>query len=122
MRFDFDCVFYYVSDLDKAVRFYQDVLGLKVTSRDFVTRFEVGGILFELVPTTDKKKLQGSGNARLCLAVDDINAAIAELRKKGVETTEAQSKQNGLLASFSDTDGNEICLWQATAGMRRAAG
>ena len=37
--FRFDCVFYYVFDLDRAVRFYQEVLGLKLTSRDFVARF-----------------------------------------------------------------------------------
>ncbi len=112
MRFGFDCVFYYVSDLDRAVRFYQDVLGLKVTSHDFVTRFEIGGILFELVPTTDKRKLQGSGNARLALAVDDISAAVADLAKKGVVATEVEDKQTGLLSFFTDPDGNEICLWQ----------
>ena len=112
MRFNFDCVFYYVSDLDRAVRFYQDVLGLKVTSHDFVTRFEIGGVLFELVPTTDKAKLRGGGNARLSLAVDDISVAVAALKKKGVKATKVEDKQTGLLSFFTDPDGNEICLWQ----------
>jgi len=115
MRYGFDCVFYYVSDVDRSVRFYQEVLGLKVTSQDFVTRFEVGGVLFELVPTTDRGKLQGGGNARLCLAVDDMAEAIADLKKKGVKTAEVQKKHNGLLSSFTDPDGNEICLWQDAA-------
>lgn len=112
MRYGFDCVFYYVSDLDRAVRFYQDVLGFKVVSHDFVTRLEVGGVRFELVPTTDPAKLRGGGNARLSLAVDDMNAAIAELRKKGLTPAEVQDKHTGLLSFFADPDGNEICLWQ----------
>ena len=115
MRFGFDSVFYYVSDLDRAVRFYQDVLGFKVTSHDFVTRFDVGGILFELVPTADAKRYQGGGNARLCLSTPDIDAAVTELRKKGVKASDVQPKQNGFLASFPDPDGNEICLWQDKA-------
>ncbi len=113
MRFGFDCVFYYVSDLDRAVRFYRDVLGLKATSRDFVARFQVGGVLFELVPTTDKAKIQGSGNARLCLSVDNMDSAVAALADKGISVGEILKKPNGLLSSFTDPDGNEICLWQA---------
>ena len=112
MRFAFDCIFCHVSDLDRAVRFYQDVLGLKLTSRDFVARFGVDGVLFELVPSSDEEKLQGNGNARLCFAVDDIHAAVAGLRAKGVPTSDVQPKEGGLLASFTDPDGNELCLWQ----------
>jgi catechol 2,3-dioxygenase-like lactoylglutathione lyase family enzyme len=115
MRFGFDCVFYYVSDLDRAVRFYHDVLGLEVTSRDFVTRFQIGGALFELVPTTDTNKIRGGGNARLCLSTSDIKTAVADLRSKGVQASDVQPKPNGLLASFPDPDGNEICLWQDKA-------
>jgi catechol 2,3-dioxygenase-like lactoylglutathione lyase family enzyme len=112
MRFNFDCVFYYVSDLDRAVRFYQDVLGLRLTSRDFVARFDADGVLFELVPLSESRKLEGTGNARLCFAVDDIRAALADLRSKGVPTSDVQPKEGGLLATFADPDGNELCLWQ----------
>jgi hypothetical protein len=34
--FRFDCVFYYVSDLDRAIRFYTTVLGFELSSRDVV--------------------------------------------------------------------------------------
>jgi catechol 2,3-dioxygenase-like lactoylglutathione lyase family enzyme len=114
MKFNFDAVFYYVSDLDRAVQFCADVLGMELHSRDFVARFHIGDVLFELVPTRDKSKLQGNGNGRLCLQVDDIRAAIAELRAKGVPTEDAEMKDNGILSSFRDPDGNEICLWQYT--------
>ncbi|MGZ6970329.1 MAG: VOC family protein [Thermoanaerobaculia bacterium] len=29
----FDCFFYYVSDLDRSIRFFSDVLGLSLSSR-----------------------------------------------------------------------------------------
>jgi catechol 2,3-dioxygenase-like lactoylglutathione lyase family enzyme len=112
VKFAFDAVFYYTSDLERSARFYVDVLGFKLVSRDVVARFDVDGVLFELVPTRDESKLRGAGNARLCLQVDDINEALKDLDGKQVQTTKPQPKQGGLLASFRDPDGNEICLWQ----------
>lgn len=52
--FRFDCVFCYVSDLDCAVAFCLDVLGLQLSSRDTVARFLVDAVLFELVPPGDR--------------------------------------------------------------------
>ncbi len=112
MKFHFDCVFYYVTDLKRAVTFYSDILSLKLTSQDVVARFDKDGVLFELVPTADKIKLQGGGNARLCLKVDNIHQALDELQKKGIHTSQVQDVDNGMLASFKDPDGNEIYLWQ----------
>jgi len=112
MKFKFDSVFYYVSDLECAVRFYRDVLGFKLHSRDYVARFYLGDVLLELVPTSDTGKLQGKGNARLCLEVDNIRGSISELHAKGVPVQDAERKENGALTSFFDPDGNEVCLWQ----------
>ncbi len=110
VNYQFDCVFYYVSDLEAAVRFYKDVLGLKLVSTDAVARFDLGGMLFELVPG----KVGRDGNARLCLRVDDLNAARTDLEGKGVQVSVAEDKGNGKLALFRDPDGNEIALWQYT--------
>ena len=49
--FRFDCIFYYVRDLDRAIAFYATVLGFRLSSRDAVARFNVDGVRFELVPT-----------------------------------------------------------------------
>ena len=62
-----------------AISFYSDVLGFRLTSRDVVARFDVDGVLFELIPSRDKKELRGGGNARLCLKVDDITQAVEYL-------------------------------------------
>ena len=110
--FHFDCIFYYVSDLDRSVEFYRDVLGFKLTSRDMVARFDVEGTLFELVPSADLKHFRGNGNARLALRVDDMESATQTLRAKGVSTVPVEDKGSGLLSFFRDPDGNEICLWQ----------
>jgi catechol 2,3-dioxygenase-like lactoylglutathione lyase family enzyme len=111
-KFHFDCVFYYVSDLERAISFYSDVLGLRLTSRDVVARFDIDGVLFELVPGRDKRKLKGDGNARLCLKVEDISQAAKYLKMKGANVCEIQKVENGKLASLQDPDGNKICLWQ----------
>jgi len=112
MTFHFDCIFYYVSDLERAIRFYTDVLGFKCLSRDVVARFDVDNVLFEVVPSATKKSSPRTGNARLCLRVDSIEEALQALESKGVHTNPAQRKGKGMLGSFEDPDGNEICLWQ----------
>ncbi|MGA2239392.1 MAG: VOC family protein [Candidatus Bathyarchaeia archaeon] len=112
MRFHFDCVFYYVSDMERAISFYSEVLGLRLTSRDVVARFDIDGVLFELVPSLNKRNTKGGDNARLCLKVEDINQAVEYLKTKRTHAGEIQKVENGKLTSFEDPDGNEICLWQ----------
>jgi catechol 2,3-dioxygenase-like lactoylglutathione lyase family enzyme len=111
-KFHFDCVFHYVSNLEGAISFYSEVLGLRLVSRDVVARFDIDGVLFELVPSRDRRELRGDRNARLCLKVDNISQAVEYLKTKRVRASEIQKVENGKLASFEDPDGNQICLWQ----------
>ncbi|HVO64380.1 MAG TPA: VOC family protein [Terriglobales bacterium] len=114
LKLSFDAVFYYVRDLERAMAFYREKLGLPLVSRDYVARFDVDGVLFELVPTPKNEPPSGSGNARLCFQVQDIHEAIAQLKRNGVETSDVKAKPGGLLGFFRDPDGNELCLWQYT--------
>ena len=98
--------------MDRAISFYSDVLGLRLSSRDVVARFDIDGVMFELVPSRDKPKLEGKGNSHLCLKVDDINQAAEYLKMNAVQAGEIEKVENGKLAYFRDPDGNEICLWQ----------
>ena len=84
-----------------------------------MARFDIDGVLFELVPSRDKKR-RGDGNARLCLKVDDISQAVEYLKTKGIHACQIQKVENGKLASFEDPDGNEIHLWQYDFGHNRA--
>lgn len=112
MKLHFDCVFYYVSDLKRSVRFYRDVLGFDLTSQDVVARFHIDGVMFEIVPAPNGTLPLNGGNARLCLLADNVDEALKELRAKGVRTGRAEAKANGVLGTFEDPDGNEICLWE----------
>ena len=60
--------------------FYSNVLGLTLSSRDAVARFHIDGVPVELAPPTDGAFLTGQGNARLCLAVDNLSQAVAVLQ------------------------------------------
>lgn len=113
MEARFDCIFYYVGDLDRAIAFYTAVLGFRLASRDAVARFRVDGVLFELVPTDDPALLTGRGNARLTLKADDIEATWRELRAQGVRTSDVRAVANGLVGALYDPDGNEVCVWQS---------
>jgi len=89
------------------------VLGFRLTSRDYVARFDVDGVLFELVPNPPGNVLPGTGNARLSLGVSDITQATRDLQSLGVTTTAVRQEPGGLLSYFHDPDGNELCLWQS---------
>lgn len=110
----FDAVFYYVTDMEKSITFYRDVMGMHLTSHDYVARFDIDGVLFELVPNAPGNALEGSGNARLSLGVKDIHEATRALQAKGVSTTPIKDEPGGLLSFFQDPNGNELCLWQTT--------
>lgn len=69
----------HADDLDRAVLFYQDVLGL-----DLVARFDPPGLAFFDLGDTRLLLEAGAPSAVLYLAVDDVVAATDELRAKGV--------------------------------------
>jgi catechol 2,3-dioxygenase-like lactoylglutathione lyase family enzyme len=112
LKLSFDAVFYYVRDIDQSIEFYRHTLGLKRVSHDFVARFDVDGVLFELVPSPHGQPISGTGNARLCLQVNDIRETMRQLNERAVETREVKPEPGGLLSLFHDPDGNELCLWQ----------
>jgi len=114
LKLSFDAVYYHVGDMEKAVAFYRDTLGFRLTSRDYVARFDIDGVLFELVPNSPGNVLPGTGNARLSLGVKDIQQATRELNARGVATTPVKQETGGLLSFFRDPDGNELCLWQSS--------
>jgi catechol 2,3-dioxygenase-like lactoylglutathione lyase family enzyme len=64
LKLRFDVVYYHVTDMERAIAFYRDTLGLRLTSRDYVARFDIDGVLFELVPNAPANVLSGTGRLR----------------------------------------------------------
>src|ERR1017187_8087731 len=95
LKLSFDAVFYHTTNLEKSIAFYRDVLGFPLVSRDYVARFDIDGVLFELVPAPTGVTASGSGNARLSLGVKDIHEAVRELQVRGVTTTPIKEEPGG---------------------------
>ena len=112
LKLSFDTVFYYVTNMEASIPFYRDKLGLPMTSHDYVARFELDGVLIELVPAPPGTTFPGNGNARLCFDVADLKQTTEQLNALGIKVSKIQHKKGGDLAFFRDPDGNELCLWQ----------
>jgi predicted enzyme related to lactoylglutathione lyase len=99
-----------VSDLDKAVAFYRDVLGLELAGH----WPDVPWAEFNVAPTTlalteapkDRELITGGSVA---LAVEDVGAAIAELQEAGVKVLLGPAESPVCnYALIADPDGNVL--------------
>ncbi|MGE0812999.1 MAG: VOC family protein [Vicinamibacterales bacterium] len=104
-----------IKDIDRAVAFYRDVLGLPLlfTAPPSLAFFDCAGVRLMLSPPSPGHDHPGSV---LYFAVDDIHAAHDALRARGAAFTGAPSKIATLadrevwLAGFADTEGNTLAL------------
>ena len=108
----------YVSDMNAAIRFYADTLGLKLTYRfeDKFATIEAGrNLLLALHPKTPNTPDPGTkGSVTLGLIVDEpIDTVIARLAQRGVRVT--GRSEPGRSVDIEDLDGNVITLWEAHA-------
>jgi len=116
-----DHVYYWVTDMDRSVRFYRDVLGLALVRRDGDewAEFDAGGARLALHAARHSGQGGGPGGATAVFRVDDLDAAKAALGVQGVEFGhEAEVKGFARFASFTDPDGNtlQIIEYDADAG------
>jgi catechol 2,3-dioxygenase-like lactoylglutathione lyase family enzyme len=116
LKLSFDTVFYYVTDMEAAIAFYRDILGLQMVSRDYVARFDLDGVLIELVPLPPGTVVPGSSNARLCFSIANLEETLQLMHNRGIPTGKIKEKKGGRLALFRDPDGNELCLWEYAHG------
>jgi len=112
LKLSFDTVFYYVTDMEESIAFYRDTLGLPLVSHDYIARFELDGVLIELVRLPPGSVVPGSGNARLCFSVESLQETLEQMHARGIATSDIRNKKGGKLAYFRDPDGNELCLWE----------
>jgi catechol 2,3-dioxygenase-like lactoylglutathione lyase family enzyme len=100
-----------VTDLDRARRFYEDTLGLKVEAEVAETiRFSCGNgtglALFE-------RPMEPIDRTVAAFEVDDLENEVAQLRNRGVEVEGISTVPGGVKrAFFKDPDGNIIGMRQ----------
>jgi predicted enzyme related to lactoylglutathione lyase len=108
----------FVSDMDEAVKFYTDVLELRLTNRfgDAWATVDAGkGLTIGLHPGSPKYPAPGTpGAVMLGLEIDEpIETVVARLSQKGVQFTGAIVEEDaGKFAHLQDPDGNQMYLWE----------
>ena len=105
----------YVSNMDNAIQFYTEVLGLKLTNRfgnHWATVQAGTTLVIGLHPWSAKYPRPGTkGSVQIGLVVsrdEPITDLAARLRKHGVEVSDIIESEEANYISFADPDGNPI--------------
>jgi catechol 2,3-dioxygenase-like lactoylglutathione lyase family enzyme len=106
-----DHVYYWTRDMDAAVSFYRDVVGLPLVRREGGEWAEFdggGGVRFALHGTDDETP----GAGTVVLRVDDLEQARRTLESRGVAFDAYTGEVEGFarFATFRDPDGNPVQL------------
>jgi len=113
-----DFIMYQVSDLATAARFYRETLGLpqEIYSEEWQwAEFNCGNVTLALHGGNPPPA--AASGARLALAVEDIHAAFAELKKLGARVlNEPADHQVCWHVDLLDPDGNPVILHQRSDG------
>jgi lactoylglutathione lyase len=95
----------FVADMDKAVKFYRDVLGLEVKFESPAwSEFVTGETALALHPASD---MNPAGKVELGFTVADVEAFYRDMSGKGVLFSMPPKEQDfgGVLAQFLDSEG-----------------
>src|SRR3954470_2134917 len=100
-------VFYLVSDLERAIGFYRDILGLKVRRQEAAwAEVELDGVALALLKGRGRLWAGGRGGAEVTLKVDDMTETLKTLRERGLRTLGvSQQRPHGWVVPFEDPDG-----------------
>jgi catechol 2,3-dioxygenase-like lactoylglutathione lyase family enzyme len=99
----------YVSDMDKAVAFYRDTLGLELKfASPFWTEFSTGDTTLALHPATPEHP---AGNVQIGFATDNLAEFHDRRDELGLTFTQPPTEMHGVhIARFRDLDGAEVSV------------
>lgn len=107
-----------VANMDNSIRFYTEVLGLKLTNRfgnDWATVSAGEGLTIGIHPASPKYPHPGTkGSIILGLDIDvPVEKAVALLANHGVTVNDSIVRSEpGNFVHLEDPDGNDIYLWE----------
>lgn len=109
------CVTFYVSDLKKATKFYEKILGLeKKYEYPSYVGFECGGVEIGLIPKLPEGQRVSPLSPSVEFLADDVEEVYNELKNKGVKFSRELHNEpwGGRQATFTDPDGNILEIAQ----------
>jgi lactoylglutathione lyase len=109
------CITFYVSDLKKAKKFYQETLGLeKKYEYSSYVGFECGGVEIGLIPKPKGEQKASQTSPSVEFLVDNVDKAYEELKSKGVKFIKELHDEawGGRQATFTDPDGHVLEIAQ----------
>jgi predicted enzyme related to lactoylglutathione lyase len=100
----------FVADMDRAVTFHRDTLGLSLKfASPHWSEFATGETTLALHPASEKNP---AGTIELGIGVPDLQKFFEEMSAKGVTFSMPPAKQDfgGMLAQFVDSEGSKVSV------------
>ena len=105
-------VYFYVRDLDAALGFFRDLLGIPLERHDDSwAEAALGGVRFALHAWHEGAPEPGSGGVSISFGVDDVEQAAARLREAGVEVGDVQHEEYGGHCDVTAPEGYVVSLF-----------
>jgi catechol 2,3-dioxygenase-like lactoylglutathione lyase family enzyme len=108
-------VYLYVSEMERSLGFYRDLLGIPLDGDGDWQEAQLGGTRFALHLAHDDIGPLSAGSVHVNLEVTDLDAAMERLRAAGVEVEETMRDDWGAAARITDPDGYELYLFEPPA-------
>ena len=107
-----DSVYYWTRDMDAAIAFYTQVLGLELSRRDGDewAEFRTGSITFALHASAEEHPPSGT----VVFEVDDLDGARFAMQERGAVFDGEGEAAGSRFASLKDPDSNRIQLIEHT--------
>ena len=115
-----------VSDMNRAIRFYTELLGLKLEQRfgnEWASIKAPSGLVIGLHPMSSKSPAGRSGSISIGFELDEpLEQAVQRLKKQGVEFRGPILDDDPVrIALFGDPDGNDLYLSELSADYKSFA-
>jgi catechol 2,3-dioxygenase-like lactoylglutathione lyase family enzyme len=117
-------VFFYVENLDRAIDFYTNTLGLPLKVRHGNNWAEVnaGTISIGLHPLDEGETVSGDGGGTISFAVSDLDSLVKMLKEKGATIGDIRTPPRGRFVMGKDSEGNSLHFIEFSEKWKKESG